>query len=325
MKVKITTSGRLHLGFMDLNGDLGRLYGSIGVTVKAPRTQLTVEKHEKLVINNVKDSNFFKRISSFIKTFSDHYKITPGGIINITRHIPEHKGLGSGSQLGLALATALTRICNIDEESHDLALMAGRGLRSGIGITAFKKGGFIIDGGKKRISPKKTSPEPPKALLRYKFPSSWHFVIVIPEKKVGLSGDQEKEAMGYVSPSRRISEEICRLVMMQLLPSLIDEDLEKFGNAVSEIDIRTGTFFKSVQGGIYSEKSSYGIIRQMIDSGAAGAGQSSWGPAVYGLVHVNDAPLLAENMKDFMERKKIRGDVIITQARNRGAKIDIIP
>ncbi len=324
MKVKVTTSGRLHLGFMDLNGDLGRLYGSIGVTIKAPLTQLTVEEHEKLTIN-VKDSNFFKRISSFIKAFSDHYKITPGGIINITRHIPEHKGLVFGSQLGLALATALARICNIDEEGSELARMAGRGLRSGIGITAFKKGGFIIDCGKKRISPKKTSPEPPKTLLRYNFPLSWHFVIVIPEKKVGLSGDQEKEAMGYVSPSRRISEEICRLVMMQLLPALVDEDIEKFGNAVSEIDIRTGTFFKPVQGGIYSERSSYGIIKQMLKSGAAGAGQSSWGPAVYGLTHENDAPLLAENMKDFLERKKIRGDVIITQARNRGAKIDIIP
>ena len=161
--------------------------------------------------------------------------------------------------------------------------------------------------------------------MRYAFPSSWHFVLVIPEKKVGLSGEQEKEAMGYVSPSRRISEEICRLTMMQLLPALVDEDLEKFGDAVSEIDIRTGTFFKPVQGGIYSEKSSYSIIRHMIDSGAAGAGQSSWGPAVYGLAHENEAPLLADKMRDFLERKNITGDVIITQARNRGAKIEIIP
>lgn len=324
MKVKVTTSGRLHLGFMDLNGDLGRLYGSIGVTIKAPRTQLVIEDHEKLIINE-KDDQFRRRISGFIKAFSDHYKIGPKGIVEVTGHIPEHKGLGSGSQLGLALAVALTKICNIDENSYDLARITGRGLRSGVGITAFKKGGFIIDGGKKRISTKKTSPEPPKALLRYNFPSSWHFVLVIPEKKVGLSGEQEKEAMGYVSPSRRISEEICRLVMMQLLPALVEEDIEKFGKAVSEIDIRTGTFFKPVQGGIYSEKSSYGIIRKMLESGAAGAGQSSWGPAVYGLAHENEAPRLAEDMKDFMENKKIAGDVIITQARNRGAKVDLTP
>jgi beta-ribofuranosylaminobenzene 5'-phosphate synthase len=324
MKVKVTTSARLHLGFLDLNGDLGRLYGSIGVTVKAPKTQLTIEDHEGLVIGEM-DDQLKKRTSSFLKAFSEHFKTVPKGIINLEKHIPEHKGLGSGSQLGLALATALTKICNIKENNHALARIAGRGLRSGIGITAFEKGGFIIDGGKTIVSGKKQCTEPPKAIMRYAFPSSWHFVLVIPEKKVGLSGEQEKEAMGYVSPSRKISEEICRLTMMQLLPALIDEDLEKFGDAVSEIDIRTGTFFKPVQGGIYSEKSSYGIIRHMIDSGAAGAGQSSWGPAVYGLAHESEVNQLADKTKDFLEKKNITGDVIITQARNRGAKIEIIP
>ncbi len=324
MKVKVTTSARLHLGFLDLNGDLGRLYGSIGVTIKAPITQLTIEGHDDLVIGEMDDQSR-KRISSFIKAFSAHFKTPPRGIINLTKNIPEHKGLGSGSQLGLALTTALTRICNISEKNHSLARIAGRGLRSGIGITAFEKGGFIIDGGKRMVSGKKQCTEPPRALLRYNFPESWHFVLVIPEKKIGLSGEQEKEAMGYVSPSRSISEEICRLVMMQLLPALVEEDIEKFGDAISEIDIRTGTFFKPVQGGIYSEKSSYAIIRHMIESGAAGAGQSSWGPAVYGLIHKNEAVKLAERMRDFLERKNITGDVIITQARNRGAKIQIIP
>ncbi|MGD9159951.1 MAG: hypothetical protein PVG39_16165 [Desulfobacteraceae bacterium] len=324
MKVKVTTSGRLHLGFMDLNGDLGRLYGSIGVSLKAPQTQLTIEDHKNLSISG-NDDHLKNRISSFTKAFSSRFKIKPKVRIELTRHIPEHKGLGSGSQLGLALITGLSKICNISKSLYELAAVADRGLRSGIGITSFEKGGFIIDGGKKRISDKKISAEPPKALLRYNFPLSWHFVLVIPEKKVGLSGKQEKEAMGYLSPSRKISEEICRMVMMQLLPSLIEEDIEKFGKAVSEIDIKTGTFFKPVQGGIYSEKSSYDIIRQMIESGAAGAGQSSWGPAVYGLAHKNDVPQLAEEMKDFMKRKKINGDVITTQARNRGAKVDIIP
>jgi beta-RFAP synthase len=324
MKVKVTTSARLHLGFLDLNGDLGRLYGSIGVTVEAPQTQLTIEEQDDLIIGDMDDQSR-KRISSFLNAFSEHFKSSPRGIISLQKHIPEHKGLGSGSQMGLALATALTRICNISENNHDLARMAGRGLRSGIGITAFEKGGFIIDGGKTIVSGKKQCTEPPKAVMRYNFPSSWHFVLVIPEKKVGLSGEQEKEAMGYVSPSRKISEEICRLVMMQLLPALVEEDIEKFGDAVSEIDIRTGTFFKPVQGGIYSEKSSYTIIRHMIESGAAGAGQSSWGPAVYGLVHKNEAAKLSERMKDFLERKNITSDVIITQARNRGARIEIIP
>lgn len=324
MKVKVTTSGRLHLGFMDLNGDLGRLYGSIGVTLKTPQTRLMIEEHGSFSVIE-EDARLKKRIISFTKAFSSRFKIKPKVKIEIKEHIPEHKGLGSGSQLGLALLTGMAKIYNISYNNRELAGIADRGLRSGVGITAFEKGGFIIDSGKKRLAPGKMSNAPPKALIRYDFPASWHFVLVIPEKKIGLSGEQEKEAIRYISPSRKISEEICRLVMMQLLPSLAEEDIERFGKAISEIDIKTGTFFKPVQGGIYSERSSYGIIRRMLESGAAGAGQSSWGPAVYGLIHKNDAPLLAEEMKDFMEQKKIKGDVIITQARNRGAKVVIIP
>lgn len=323
MKVRVTTAGRLHLGFMDLNGDLGRLYGSIGVYLKSPQTQLYIEDHNELLIIE-KDDNLKKRISVFIKTFAGHLGIKPKVNISVTKRIPEHKGLGSGTQLGLSLGTALAKIYNIDEKTYNIADIAGRGLRSGIGITAFERGGLIIDGGKKRIISGKISPEPPRAIMRYSFPSEWYFVLVIPEKKVGLSGEQEKEAMGYVSPSRRISEEICRLVMMQLLPALVEKDIEKFGDAVSEIDIKTGTFFKPVQGGIYSERLSYGIIRHMLASGASGAGQSSWGPTIYGLAHRDNAVLLAERMKDFIHSKKINGEIIITQARNRGAKVEVI-
>ena len=39
-KVSVTTSARLHMGFFDLNGNLGRRFGSIGVSLQAPMTSL---------------------------------------------------------------------------------------------------------------------------------------------------------------------------------------------------------------------------------------------------------------------------------------------
>ena len=36
--VVVTTSSRLHMGFFDLNGGLGRRFGSIGVSLKSPAT-----------------------------------------------------------------------------------------------------------------------------------------------------------------------------------------------------------------------------------------------------------------------------------------------
>ena len=36
MHVKVTANARLHLGFLDLNGDLGRKFGSIGLCLDQP-------------------------------------------------------------------------------------------------------------------------------------------------------------------------------------------------------------------------------------------------------------------------------------------------
>ena len=40
-KVSVTTSARLHMGFFDLNGGLGRRFGSIGVALQTPTISLT--------------------------------------------------------------------------------------------------------------------------------------------------------------------------------------------------------------------------------------------------------------------------------------------
>ena len=42
--VRIMAPARLHLGFLDLNGDLGRLFGSIGLAIDTPRTELTLKR-----------------------------------------------------------------------------------------------------------------------------------------------------------------------------------------------------------------------------------------------------------------------------------------
>ncbi len=323
MEVRITTAGRLHLGFMDLNGGLGRLYGSIGVSLSDPETEISVTTHKHLYVEDG-TGNIKKRILGFVKAFSDHYQIKPNVMIRVHNRIPEHKGLGSGSQLALALATALAKINGIETSAYDLSMIMGRGIRSGIGISSFERGGLIIDSGKKRQGRGAFNLEPPRTVIRYNFPEDWQFVVVIPEKKEGLSGKQEKEAMGFVSPSEKISEEICRLVMMKLLPSLIDRDIEAFGSALSDIDRKTGLFFEPVQGGIYCEKQSYKIIDHMLASGAYGAGQSSWGPTVYGLALKGESDSVADSMSEFLKKHKIKGDVIISSVRNRGAEVAMI-
>ena len=111
---------------------------------------------------------------------------------------------------------------------------------------------------------------------------------------------------------------------MELLPSLIDKEIRGFGHALSEIDQKTGMFFVPVQGGIYSEKSSYKIIGHLLASGCYGAGQSSWGPAVYGLTSQEQSDSIAERMRIFLEKQRIEGSVIVASGRNSGAEVEVL-
>ncbi|NIQ97303.1 MAG: GHMP kinase, partial [Desulfuromonadales bacterium] len=67
--------------------------------------------------------------------------------MTVEEAIPEHVGLGSGTQLGLAVAAAMTRLHGLELDSSELLRRLDRGLRSGIGIGAFRMGGVLLDGG----------------------------------------------------------------------------------------------------------------------------------------------------------------------------------
>ena len=141
--------------------------------------------------------------------------------------------------------------------------------------------------------------------------------------KIGLSGEAEKEAFRRVKASKKISEEICRLIQVKLLPSLRLEDIEGFGSALTEIDKRTGLYFEKAQGGVYRERIAPKMIECMLQSGAYGAGQSSWGPALYGLVRKKESEAVAEHMRNFLARNEMKGVVFVSPCNNAGARVDV--
>ncbi len=44
MKIYVKTPARLHLGLVDLNGDLGRIFGGLGVAIDQPNVVLEARK-----------------------------------------------------------------------------------------------------------------------------------------------------------------------------------------------------------------------------------------------------------------------------------------
>jgi len=71
---------------------------------------------------------------------------------------------------------------------------------------------------------------------------------------------------------------------MALLPAVAEADLDGFGRALTEVQEITGRWFASVQGGTFAPGASADLVRRLREWGASGVGQSSWGPAVYGIV-----------------------------------------
>ena len=63
--------------------------------------------------------------------------------------------------------------------------------------------------------------------------------------------------MSCFNSSRRISEEVCRLTQVKLLPSLIERDIEEFGKALTEIDLRNRHVFRKGTGR-YSQRKNCG-------------------------------------------------------------------
>ena len=322
--IEVRTCARLHLGLLDHNGGEGRLYGSIGLSVSRPQLLLRTEASDRLVV----EGSETERVASYAQRFIRQFGLPAGAHLSLLTSIPAHVGLGSGTQIALAVGTALTRLAGLSVSPEELASVAGRGIRSGIGIAAFQRGGFVLDGGHRVIAESPLTPSGaaangvPPILLRYPVPDGWRFVTVIPGQDQGFSGEKETSAfMRMPEAPAHLAEKMSRLVLMKMLPALVEKDIACFGQALTRIQRLVGDCFAPVQGGRFSNPLSEKLIDFLLEKGAAGAGQSSWGPAVYGLVEGSGpAKQLMKEVRTFLGSLG-GGQVFCVRPQNRGATI----
>jgi beta-ribofuranosylaminobenzene 5'-phosphate synthase len=274
--VVVETPGRLHFGVLDLRGSLGRWFGGIGAAAPGPTLRLSAEPAAALEVTG-EDA---ERAADFARKFQAHYGVSTGAAIRVDRALPRHAGLGSGTQLALAVARALAELSGITANAAELACAVGRTKRSAIGTWTFAGGGLVLEGGRKQegdgVAP---------LLARIPFPPAWRCVVAVPAAQPGVSGAGEAEAFAQLPPaSARDVERVAHVVLMGLLPALVEADIAAFGSALSAIQTITCRWFASAQGGTFAPGPSAELVRRMSEWGAAGVGQSSWGPTVYGIV-----------------------------------------
>jgi beta-ribofuranosylaminobenzene 5'-phosphate synthase len=279
--VFVEAAARLHFGVLDLRGALGRRFGGIGAAAPAPTLLLSASRADTLAVTG-EDAD---RAAGFARLFLAHHGVESGAVLRVERALPPHAGLGSGTQLGLAVARALAEIYALPTDAPGLARAVQRAERSAIGTWTFAGGGFVLEGGRYeeggRVAP---------LLARLPFPPSWRCIIAVPHTAPGVSGDAEAQAFAELPPApERDVERVAHLVLMALLPALADADLERFGAALTEIQSITGRWFAPAQGGTFAPGPTAELVRRLAEWGAAGVGQSSWGPTVYGIVDTEEA------------------------------------
>jgi len=316
VRVIVETGCRLHLGFTNLSEDVGRCFGSIGVALDRPSTTVVLEERRDAAIAGDDP----EPIRACLRRFCEHFQVDPRVSIEVRESIPPHVGLGSGTQLALAIGMGLAAICGIDADVWDIAAAVGRGRRSGVGTAAFQAGGFVIDAGHRKDRTGQDTQ--PTVVWRRDLPADWRFIVVVPDAARGLSGRSEEGVFGALAPSVRISEEVCRITLLGLMPALVEHDIVEFGRALTAVDRKTGAYFSDVQGGVYNGGETNAAIDVLLSAGVHGTGQSSWGPAVYGLVHETDAGKVEVAVRRSLARRGMAAQVFMSHGRNTEARVE---
>ncbi|HSH88016.1 MAG TPA: beta-ribofuranosylaminobenzene 5'-phosphate synthase family protein [Methylophilus sp.] len=273
--VSVTTYGRLHLGFFDLSGQVQRRFGSVGVAIDAYQTALTISRQSQQSDIDPWAVNILQQHLKSVAADNQDDQLD----LNIHQAIPRHSGLGSGTQMALAIGTGVNTLLNQPIYSANIAAIHHRGGRSGIGIATFDHGGLVVDGGR--------GPETivPPLLARHAFPAEWHFLLIVDQSRDGLHGNGEKTAFKALPPQTpAATKDIQHQLLMQGLPALAERDFQAFSAFVGALQRYNADYFAPAQGGPYASQSVANILNGFKQQGFHGVGQTSWGPTGFVLL-----------------------------------------
>ncbi|MGH8777988.1 beta-ribofuranosylaminobenzene 5'-phosphate synthase family protein [Paraburkholderia sp.] len=315
--VTVDAPARLHLGFLDPNASLGRAFGSLGLVIDGPSTRIDARLAENEQIGGAANDAERERIAICLARLQAAYG--PATLAIDVHHAPRaHTGLGSGTQLALAVGTAFVQLLGRTATGAELASLLGRGVRSGIGVLGFEAGGLLVDGGPSGG----LHPDVPPLLARQPFPDAWRILLVSDHSREGLHGAEERRGLAALAPfPQSLAAHLCHLVLMRILPGAAERNIVPFAHGLTELQQTIGEYFAPVQGGVFASPDVERALRAVAAERIAGIGQTSWGPTGFAIV----AGAREAESALATAREATRGlphiECTIVAGRNRGATI----
>ncbi|MGQ3413240.1 beta-ribofuranosylaminobenzene 5'-phosphate synthase family protein [Natrinema sp. LN54] len=316
----VSAGARLHVGFQNLSLARERLYGGIGVGLAEPRVTVTAEPAAAVEAADPLVQAYANRAVDILEV--------PGVALALEESLPRHVGLGSGTQLALAVLTATARAHGLEPRVRERAPAMGRGGRSGVGVATFEGGGFAVDAG--HPTNRFTTEPPaegdwtvPPVVARHDLPSEWRFLVVVPDAEPGRSGDDEDASMRSVveRADPAVADELAGVVTRKLLPAAAAGRLEPFGEAIAEIGRKNGAWYADAQGGVFRPPAGE-LVETLEDCPVlSGVGQSSWGPVVYGVTDTAHADEAEAAAAAALADRGLDGRVILAEPAETGARV----
>jgi beta-RFAP synthase len=312
--VRVTATARLHFGFLDPSGRGLRPFGSFGLSLDRPKTRLTLKRAPKLHISGPER----ERGGRYLKTIAASCGISQTYALNIEEAIPPHAGLGSGTQLALAIGSAFAALEGLALSLQEIAARLGRGARSGIGIYTFDQGGAVLDSGP-------FDGALPQMVARVPFSPDWRVLLIFDPESRGLAGESETEAFDSMHdfPASE-ADEFHRRITQSALPALAAGDFAAFSAEVGHLQAVMGAYFSPLQGGPYVSASVSDVLAWLSDQGVTGLGQSSWGPTGFAFVaSAEEGEALLACLRARANNEHLH--FALAQGRNIGAVIETNP
>ncbi len=283
-QLEYKVKSRIAIDLYDMNGDLGRIDGSMGFSIESPCLKFTARKSATISLKNagILREELRAEIEQELKRVQKLYQLS-GITIDFHEVIPLHSGLGSKTATLLSTAHAYGLVYGTVFDFREIGVFLGRGGTSGLGINLIDKGGFIVDGGHSTREKALFAPSSavkglsaPTVLARYEMPD-WKMLLIIPDLP-RVSGVKEREFFRRICPVP--SDDVAclaRITLSQVLPGVAEKDLSAFCEGINAVQ---NSRWKSSEISIYGSEISE-LLTSLRQQGVLCAGMSSIGPAVY--------------------------------------------
>jgi len=316
--VRVLAPSRLHFGLLRLAQNEGRSFGGLGLMLDRPRVVVELREADRFSATGPQAERALQYARQTLLTAKDDE--TRAIEINVSEAPSIHSGLGTGTQLALAVAQGVRELLRLPKHSaEELASSVGRGQRSAVGTHGFFHGGLIWERGHR-------PGEPLGELARsVAVPEPWRIVLFQPEAGPGLHGEGEISVFAKLPPvAATVSDRLQRLAEEEIVPACQQADFDTFAEAVFQYGFLSGSCFSTAQGGPYASPGIARWVDRLREQGVLGVGQSSWGPSLFCLFPSEaTARQFVECQASVNEAANLK--FTISSADNRGALIEASP